>query len=97
MVNIYLFVNIGFESADAATLRHLKKPLEISKIEDAFQMMLDVNRSYYNMEIGASEIDRRPISGFSGVGCRVSGIEADETSYETTFDECGSRNVASGP
>jgi hypothetical protein len=68
-----------------------------SKIEDAFQMMLDVNRSYYNMEIGSSEIDRRPISGFSGVGCRVSGIEADETSCETTFDECGSRNVASGP
>jgi len=50
----YTYINIGFESADAATLLRLNKPLEIKKIEDAFQMMLDVNRSYYNIEITAN-------------------------------------------
>ena len=52
----YSYVNVGFESADAATLRRLNKPLEINKIKDAFQMMLDVNRSYYNVEITANFI-----------------------------------------
>ena len=47
----YTYVNIGFKSADAANLRHLNKSLEITKIEDAFQMMLDVNRNYHNIEI----------------------------------------------
>jgi hypothetical protein len=47
----YTYINIGLESADAATLRSIQKPLEISKIEDAFQMMLVVNRSYPNLEI----------------------------------------------
>jgi wyosine [tRNA(Phe)-imidazoG37] synthetase (radical SAM superfamily) len=58
----YTYVNIGFESADAATLRRLNKPLAISKIEDAFQMMLDVNRSYHNIEITANFLleDRFP-------------------------------------
>ena len=32
----YTYVNIGFESADPATLHRLSKPLEIEKIEDAF-------------------------------------------------------------
>ena len=50
----YTYVNIGFESADAATLRRLNKPLGITKIEDAFQMMLDVNRNYHNIEITAN-------------------------------------------
>ncbi len=36
---------------DAATRRSIQKPLEISKIEDAFQMMLAVNRNYPNLEI----------------------------------------------
>ena len=52
----YSYVNIGFESADVATLRRLNKPLDINKIKDAFQMMLDVNRSYYNIEITANFI-----------------------------------------
>ena len=50
----YTFINIGLESADAATLRNIQKPLEIPKIEDAFQMMLAVNRSYPNLEITAN-------------------------------------------
>jgi len=58
----YTYVNVGFESADAATLRRLNKPLEITKIEDAFQMMLDVNRNYHNIEITANFLleDRFP-------------------------------------
>ncbi len=50
----HTYINIGFESADAATLLRLNKPLEINKIEDAFQMMLDVNRTYHNIEITAN-------------------------------------------
>jgi hypothetical protein len=58
----YTYINIGLESADTATLLRLNKPLEINKIEDAFQMMLDVNRSYHNIEITANFIleDRFP-------------------------------------
>jgi hypothetical protein len=58
----YTYVNVGFESADAATLLRLNKPLEINKIEDAFQMMHDVNRSYHNIEITANFLleDRFP-------------------------------------
>ena len=47
----YTYINIGLESVDAATLRNIQKPLEIDKIENAFQVMLDVNRSYPNLEI----------------------------------------------
>jgi hypothetical protein len=50
----YTYVNIGFESADSPTLLRLNKPLEIKKIEDAFQMMLDVNHSYPHIEITAN-------------------------------------------
>jgi hypothetical protein len=39
---------------DAATLRSIQKPLEIFKIEDAFQIMLAVNRSYTDLEITAN-------------------------------------------
>jgi hypothetical protein len=50
----YTYVNIGFESADSETLARLKKPLAIDKIKDAFRMMLDINRSYHNIEITAN-------------------------------------------
>lgn len=39
------YINIGLESADPATLKFLNKPLDIEKIEAAFRMMLDINRS----------------------------------------------------
>ena len=45
------FINIGLESADPATLKYLNKPLDSKKIEAAFQMMLDINRSYPGIEI----------------------------------------------
>ncbi|MEJ2730504.1 MAG: hypothetical protein P8185_18715 [Deltaproteobacteria bacterium] len=53
-VPFYTFINIGLESADAATLAHINKPLEPAKIKDAFQKMLDINRSYLNVEITAN-------------------------------------------
>ena len=58
----HTYINIGLESMDAATLRNLQKPLETRKIEDAFQMMLSVNRSYPNLEITANFLlgDRLP-------------------------------------
>jgi hypothetical protein len=58
----YTYINIGLESADTATLLRLNKPLEINKIEDAFQMMIHVNRSFHNIEITANFIleDRLP-------------------------------------
>ena len=50
----YTYINIGLESADAATLLAINKPLEIKKIKDAFQRMLDINRQYMNIEITAN-------------------------------------------
>jgi radical SAM superfamily enzyme YgiQ (UPF0313 family) len=51
---MYTYINIGIESADDATLTQINKPLEIQKIESAFQMMLDVNRNHPNVEITAN-------------------------------------------
>jgi hypothetical protein len=50
----YTWINIGLESADAATLAQICKPLELSKVKDAFQKMLEVNRRYLNIEITAN-------------------------------------------
>ena len=50
----YTYVNIGLESADAATLEQIGKPLTPAKIMDAFQMMLAVNRCCHNLEITAN-------------------------------------------
>ena len=50
----YTYINIGLESADAATLAQINKPLEPAKIKDAFQKMLDINRRYLNIEITAN-------------------------------------------
>ena len=48
------YINIGLESADAATLSAINKPVELNKIENAFQTMLDINHSYLNIEITAN-------------------------------------------
>jgi hypothetical protein len=50
----YTYINIGLESVDPATLRSIQKPLDSRKIENAFQMMIDVNRCYPNLEITAN-------------------------------------------
>ena len=53
-VPFYTYINIGLESADAATLASINKPLGLAKIKAAFQKMLDVNRRYLNIEITAN-------------------------------------------
>lgn len=50
----YTYINIGFESVDPAILMRINKPLEISKVKDGFQKMLDINRRYLNIEITAN-------------------------------------------
>jgi len=58
----YSYINIGLESADAATLSQINKPLEANKIIDAFRRMLDINRRHLNIEITANFLlgDRLP-------------------------------------
>jgi len=50
----YTYINIGLESADEATLERINKPLETWKIEAAFLKMIDINRSYFNIEVSAN-------------------------------------------
>ena len=52
----YAYLNIGLESADAATLKFLNKPVDIEKIEAAFARMLDINRHYPKIEVSANFI-----------------------------------------
>lgn len=47
----YTYINIGFESVDRATLSFIGKPVDESKVRDAFQKMLHVNASFNNIEI----------------------------------------------
>jgi hypothetical protein len=48
------YINIGFESVNPAILTRINKPLEISKIKDGFQKLLDINRRYLNIEVTAN-------------------------------------------
>ena len=50
----YTYINIGLESADAPTLLHINKPLELNTIKAAFQKMLEINRRYLTIEITAN-------------------------------------------
>ncbi len=47
----FTYINIGLESADTDTLSQINKPLELNKVKDAFQKMLDVNRRCLNIEV----------------------------------------------
>ena len=47
-------INIGLESADAATLEFLKKPLSRGKIRDTFARMCAINREYERIEASAN-------------------------------------------
>jgi radical SAM superfamily enzyme YgiQ (UPF0313 family) len=77
-LSFYTYINIGLESADAATLAHINKPIGPNKIKDAFQKMLDVNRCYPNIEITANFLlgDRLVPDHYDGIielirGCLV--------------------------
>ncbi len=47
-------INIGLESADAATLQFLKKPVSVERIRDAFYRMCAINREYERIEVSAN-------------------------------------------
>jgi hypothetical protein len=48
------YINIGLESADSGTLNQLGKPLNPHRIEEAFQKMLEINRTRFKVEITAN-------------------------------------------
>ena len=47
----YIYINIGYESVDEQTLKNINKPLSRSKIGDAFQKMIGINRDFANIEV----------------------------------------------
>jgi len=47
----YTYINIGFESVDAQTLKDIRKPIEVAKVRDAFQKMLEINRDHDGIEV----------------------------------------------
>ncbi len=49
-------VNIGLESADPATLAHIRKPTPAGDVVAAFDKMVRINRTYANIEITANFI-----------------------------------------
>ena len=50
----YTYINIGMESADQGALNMLKKPLNVKKVEMAFDRMLQINREYMGIEVTAN-------------------------------------------
>ena len=50
----YTYVNLGLESFDKDTLEFLKKPLGPQDMLRAFRQMLEINKSYENIEITAN-------------------------------------------
>jgi hypothetical protein len=47
----YTYINIGFESVDAPTLAYIGKPVNASKVREAFERMLEINANYSNLEV----------------------------------------------
>jgi hypothetical protein len=47
----YTYINVGFESVDAPTLSFIRKPLDASKVQSAFQKMLAINEAFPNLEV----------------------------------------------
>lgn len=52
--NIYL--NVGLESADQATLERLGKPVTAAQVEEAFVRIQDINDRYFNIELTSNFI-----------------------------------------
>ncbi len=50
----HVYLNIGFESVDEATLSALGKPIKVSKIRSAFQKLLDLNCKYPTIDVSAN-------------------------------------------
>jgi hypothetical protein len=47
----HTYINIGFESINAPTLTFIGKPLDASRVGEAFRKMLEINIGYENIEI----------------------------------------------
>ena len=50
----FVHINIGLESGDPETLKALKKPLSADTVAAAFSQMIEINRTYPNIEISAN-------------------------------------------
>ena len=48
------YINLGLESFDPETLAWLKKPVDVSRVKEAFLRMLEVNQRYPNIEVTAN-------------------------------------------
>ena len=46
-----VYINVGFESADPETLKHIQKPITSEQVMDAFEKMHTVNAGYANIEV----------------------------------------------
>ncbi len=49
-----VYINIGLEAADCATLRGLRRPVTVETVYEAFTRMLDINRRYDGVEVTAN-------------------------------------------
>jgi hypothetical protein len=48
------YINVGLESGDPTTLAALRKPISPEKVRHAFTRMLDINKTYGNIEVTAN-------------------------------------------
>jgi hypothetical protein len=48
------YINVGLEAADCATLSELKRPVSVELVQEAFSRMLDINRTYQQVEVTAN-------------------------------------------
>ncbi|MEE4243227.1 MAG: radical SAM protein [Desulfopila sp.] len=51
---VNVFINLGLESVDQKTLDVIGKPVDASRVEEAFRRMLDVNDRFQNIEVSAN-------------------------------------------
>ncbi|MCB2226986.1 MAG: radical SAM protein [Desulfarculaceae bacterium] len=49
-----VYINLGLESVDPATLKAIKKPLSAARVREAFERMLQINRDHENIEVTAN-------------------------------------------
>jgi radical SAM superfamily enzyme YgiQ (UPF0313 family) len=54
LLAFYTYINIGLESVDDSTLDLIGKPLNESKVTEAYAKMLDINSAYENIEVTAN-------------------------------------------
>lgn len=58
----YTYINIGLESVDTPTLAYIGKPVDESKVREAFRKMLDINAAHKNIEVTANFVIGKGLS-----------------------------------